>query len=521
MTEPHAPCPLAFVVDAVTVYEDRADVVRVADVDVDAGAHAWRFEHLSPLIDEDRLVCTVEGDAHVDDVHVERVYVDPTADKVAERRLARAEERTRLAAALRDLADAHKAAQGALTALTANLGAWRTSAERQLGRGVNVDVDAAFATFQAAHLAAVAEVAEKKARHDEVLRQHEAIALEDRRPPPMLTQRVCHVTVRVAAHSKGRVRVRLATVVPCAAWRPSHEAALTREAPTSSTGMVQWRTQAAVWNATGEAWRGARLVLSTARPSLGAALPTLEVDRLRLRTKTAEEKKTIRVEHRTEAVPQSANKGAAPGVDDGGEARVFAVAAADVDDDGRPRQFPLTSWSAPCTLAQVAVPEQSRVVFLRASLKNASATPLLAGPVTLKEGSAWCGVGDVLFCGPGDDLDLSFGSNDRVGVVFRKHVAIDKKLVGKDIKNFVQEATVTSTSTSTEALTLLLRLPVSELAQVKVVQAPHHSTVGAVVADAHGIVRLPVTLPPGGEHKLALAFSFDAHSDVVLPDPWT
>jgi hypothetical protein len=157
---------------------------------------------------------------------------------------------------------------------------------------------------------------------------------------------------------------------------------------------------------------------------------------------------------------------------------------------------------------------------LRASFKNAGGAPILAGPVALSEHGAFVGTGDVLYCGPGDELDLAFGSDDGLSVTYTRSRAVDKKMIGKDITSFVQEATVTSTKATPATIELLLRLPVSELAQLKVVHSAAHSTIPEPKIDEHGLARVPITVNGGADAKVAVAFFFDTSGDVRLPDPW-
>jgi uncharacterized protein (TIGR02231 family) len=321
----------------------------------------------------------------------------------------------------------------------------------------------------------------------------------------------------VSSPTGGNFKLVVSSLSACAAWRPTHDAHLEREE--SGAARVRFVTHAAVWNRTGESWNDVDLVLSTARPSAGAELPGLRPDRLTLRQKTAEEKKTIVVQHREESVPKSATEGTAPGVDDGGEARVFKAAKASVKDDGRPQRVQIASFTAPCNLERVAYPEVAPQVFLRASLKNAGAGPILAGGVTLLMEGTYVGVGDVVFVGAGESFDLSFGSDDRFTVRTKKRRVDDKKLVGKDVVHFIREAVLTQTGKTNEKVVVHLRLPVSEVKQLKVLPSPQHSTVDAV-PDEHGIVRVAVDLAPNIEKKLVLAFSFDTSGDVRIPDPW-
>ncbi|MDP2344788.1 MAG: DUF4139 domain-containing protein [Deltaproteobacteria bacterium] len=503
-----------------TIYEDRVDVVRTASVTLSAGAHALRFRLLSPLVDEDRLVARLEGPGHVDDVVVVRYVVDDGLDEIKNRREQRGRARQRLRTELQLAQDDADLSQHELRATEQSLSLWSVANARRLGRGLAsnapADQDAALAAFQTRLLQA-ADVA--NAAHAQLARLQESlkqIDLEDARPEPTRKRRVCDVIVR-ASSTGGDHKVVLTTVLPCAAWRPTHEARLLRE---GTSQRVRFVTHAAVWNRTGEAWTGVKLVLSTARPALGAELPPLSADRLSLRQKTAEERKTIVVEHRVEAIPDSATKGGAPGVDDGGEARVFSVPACDIPDDGRPHQVELASFEAPAATAKVAVPEKAPQVFLRASFVNAGRGPILAGPVTLVDNGAWTGTGDVLYTGAGEDLDLSFGSDDRFAVRMNKRCIIEKKTLGKDIEHWLQEVTLTSTATTSEQVLVLLRLPVSEVAQVKVLQSPQHGTEGELKLDAHGLARVTTTIEPGRERRIATAFSFDTSGDVRMPPPW-
>jgi uncharacterized protein (TIGR02231 family) len=515
---------------SVTVYEDRADVVRVADVTLPAGAGAFRFPGLSPLVDEARLVARFEGegggrcdDARVDDVVVVRRVEGEDDDEVQRRRRRHEEARARLEADKRLAVDERAACKAATADALAALEQHVDIVARRVGRGGGVDeVDATLARLQdaarAAHAALVAADAQvaRLGTTTPTLNEPKRQTARARR----VSDVVVHVGSASAVSAGKRVRLIVSTIVPCAAWRPSHEARLVRGRDRRDVGDVTFVTHGAVWNRTGEDWRDARVVLSTARPSQGALLPALAEDRLRVRPKSAEERRTIVVEHRTEAVPPSAVRGGAPGVDDGGEARVFAVERATIPDDGRPHLLPLTTFEAPCALANVCIPERSPLVFLRASLKNAGRAPILAGPVTLVVDGGWVGTGDVLFTGAGDDLELSFGSDDRFAVRFERTTQTDQRLVGRDVQHFIQRATLTSTATTTEEVLVVLRAPVSELAQVTVVPSASLNTERDASPDAHGLVRARAKVEPGRDRVVAYAFTFDTSGDVALPPPW-
>ncbi len=512
----------AHVVSHVTVYEDRAAIVRRAIVTVAAGASTVVIRGVSPLVEEDRLTARIEGDGHVDDVVIERRF-DSDLDAITARRQHRAIGREARSIE-REAAAAVVAGAEYRRALVETLACSHARATaRRIGRG-EIDherIDADIAAFQ--HSIVTADDAVIAARA-ELLRIDTALAaIGDDDATDVdgagSSRRVCDLHVRLSSMG-GPITLVVSTVVPCAAWRPSHEAHLTRDDEAATTATVRFIGHGAVWNRTGEDWRNASITLSTARPSSGAGLPSLHADRLSLRQKSVEERRHIVVAHRSEAVPQDATQGGAPGVDDGGEVRAFVIDNATILDDGRPHRLQLFSFEAPCALLRLAVPEKAAQVFLRASFKNAGRWPLLAGPVSLSDNGAFIGTGDILYTGVGDDVDIAFGSDDGVRVSYVRRRIDEKRLVGKDLQHWVQEALVTSTRTTPLKLQVLWRLPVSELAQVKIVQSPQHGTVGEVAVDSHGLARVDTVIEPGTVKRLAVAFVFDVASDVVLPPPW-
>ena len=510
----------------VVVFEDRADISRSCTLEVSPGASSVTFRGLSPLIDENRLVARLEGleaDAgQVDDVVVRRHRVSDDGGTISEHRRRRTEERDRVVAAIAEVEARVKASERQRETLVQLAAQFAEARAREAGRFAGASAgsvasgdDGIDALMEGIR---VASTTLAHTRGDLQRLQHQlgdAVAAL-KTPEGRSTRPVCDVTVRLSTTSSSKITIVLTTLVPCAAWRPTHEARLQRGA----TPTVHFTGAGAIWNRTGEAWLDATIELSTKRPSLGAAVPALTADTLSVRTKSAEERRTITVEHRTQSVPRSATRAAAPGVDDGGEVRRFEVAAASIPDDGRPHRLGLFSFSASATVDQVAIPERGEQVFVRASLKNAGSHPILAGPVQVIDDGAFVGTGDLLYVGPGEPFEVSFGSNDALRVSFDRDCVEEKRLVQKNLEHWRQSATLVSTAREDIDVVVTLRLPVSELAQVKVVPSPQHSTVANFSVDGHGLLRVPVRVPAGGEKKVAVAFTFDTSGDVAIPPPW-
>ena len=151
-----------------------------------------------------------------------------------------------------------------------------------------------------------------------VVEAHSAIVRSELPEPLLITAAELE-----ANHPQGgTVWLRVTYLVPCAVWRPAYRATL---APGEQGETVTLECEAVVWQHTEEDWKDVELLFSTARPTLGASPPRLVEDWLRLRDKSEQEKHSVEVSIREEAIPTTGEGGASkteamPGLDDGGEA---------------------------------------------------------------------------------------------------------------------------------------------------------------------------------------------------------
>mgnify|MGYP000849752317 CR=1 FL=1 len=516
-------------VERVTLFEDRAELVRSIEVALDGSSSTVVFDDVTTLVAESHAfarVAVLEGDeaVHVDDLRVSRTVVSDVdartrehqllSERAAEAGRALHEARARVElfeARARDTRELlnrfveHTSVTAGQTHLDA---AWRTRFEAIVDEQRRIG-------------ALVTEARQARAEREREAADLQALLararIVDARPR-------ADVVVRLSGRAR-RARVTLSMVVPCALWRPTHDAALIARARAgegaATSGDVTFTTHGTVWQKTGEAWDDVELTFSTARPSAGAVLPNLAPDVLRTRDKTAEEQRTVVVEHRQAAVPKHEGEGTPPGVDDGGRTRTYRAARrASIPSDGRPYAFELARFQTTATVERVAVPELSALVFTRATFVNAGAGPILAGPVNLVENGAYIGVGDVLYVGEGEQLDLSFGSDDRFRVRHERRRVVEEKLIGKDDVVFVAETTLLSLSKHTERVVVLTRFPVSEVDKLTVSPSMPFCTDGAPKLDAHGLARIAVDAAPMKEKKLSLGFQWKTSGDVRVPDPW-
>ncbi|WP_441249629.1 mucoidy inhibitor MuiA family protein [Kitasatospora sp. McL0602] len=324
-----------------------------------------------------------------------------------------------------------------------------------------------------------------------------------------------YVELTVSAEAAGPVELTVGHLTPCALWRPAYRATL-------ADGSLRLETEAVVWQRTGEDWPGVRLTFSTARSALAAEPPRQAEDRLVLRDRTSEERRTVEVELREEEIGSTGPAGAGlPGVDDGGEVRVLsAPEPAAVPGDGRAHRVPLTVFTAEARAEYVCVPELSPLVTRVVRFRNGAAHALLAGPVALVLGSGFAGRGELPFVAPGAPGELSFGSTDGYRVVRETEES-------RSTAGLSQRSTVTRTvrlhlsrfsgpqEHDEQLVSVRERIPVSELSAVEVRLRKEHCSPVPDELDADGICHWSVALPPGGRRTVTLSYEISAAAKVA------
>ncbi|MBP0453441.1 mucoidy inhibitor MuiA family protein [Kitasatospora sp. RG8] len=504
-------------VTAVTCLEDRSQVERTVTVHLAAGVQRLRLGPITALA-VDRTLRAETGDpaARVLDARIVRVWTPraPLApgpdDSALRHRVHELDERARREDQLHDRLQARLAL---LAQLSADL-------LREVGEGAGIgEVERARWTRELDRVDAERErygeelrAVRSRLRDLEEQRSRARNALDQAEEEP--AELVAHLDLTVEAATAGPVVLTVGHLVPCAVWRPSYRATL-------ADGSLRLESEAVVWQRTGEDWTGARLTLSTARSALATAPPSLTEDVLTLRERSAEERRTVEVELREEAISTLGPSEAVPGVDDGGEVRVLrAPAPATVPSDGRAHRVPLGSFTVPADSEYACAPELSPLVTQVVRFRNAAGHALLAGPVELVRGSGFTGRGELPFTAAGADAELAFGSSDGYRVV-------------RETEERQATAGLTQRSVTTRTVRLHLsrfsgpeehdeqlvtvreRVPVSEVSAVEVRLRKEDCSPAPDAFDSEGIVRWNLPLGPGARRTVTLVYEVSASAKVA------
>jgi uncharacterized protein (TIGR02231 family) len=506
----------------VTLFEDRAEVVRTAEVAVAAGVSWVGLTGVTLIVDDASVQAKVLEGAGVRVLGARvRRRAAPDEDRTA---ALQAEAEERAAHSAKSLAQGRMSRAGLTSERVADVAeAWADG----LGRARHLAGEGAtqwresWARLSEARFDVVRTGVQARHDHTECAR---AFGLATKRS--IAAQNVAPrweavVEVQVEAEVESNATLEVVYRTPCALWRPEHLARLTAPEEPGGPQRVELLTWATAWQNTGEAWTNVDVRFSTARPASAADAPALDDDVLVSRVKSAEERKTLVVESREQVVETATAVGEAdssemPGVDDGGVPVLFrAPEPVSIPSNGQPVRIEVGRRMMDAQVERVLTPAQSKAPHHRASMTLTGGAPLLAGPMRLARGESLVGRSKVQFVGAGEPLELGFGPDDSIRA---SRVSTEERstatLTGKQTIQRKVQVHISNLSGEAKTLRVTDRIPVSEIDAVKIVL---RSSQGWALDGTDGFLEAEVTLEGRGYKLLEFAYDVVADSDVRLP----
>lgn len=506
----------------VSVLEDRAQVTRRGRVELKEGLARLRVEGITPLLQDVSLRVIGRGAGHVVEARARRALtpppkVDPEAAAELDQRLDALEARVgELGLSQAQLYARQRRLEAALREALAEIPndvAWGHSAP---------EVWAAQTTQLFERLHEVRRASALRRFEDSDAREAHEAALTARRALTAHGQAEIRAELEIDAlmSSDGALEIEIEYVVPNAIWRPLHRARLEGEALSLSA-------RAALWQRTGEDWRGVKLAFSTARSVESTQPPTLRDDLLQVQRKRNELHVSAReVEIQAVTPPakgggggaptQGLSRAALPGIDDGGEIRMITASGEHtILSDGRPHMITLGHFTASAEVKRVLIGERVEAVLLQASARNEGEAPLLPGPVELFSEHGGVGWTQLSFTAPGAPLTLGFGPVEGLRVRREVKVKEAKRREGERYRTQTHTALLylSNLSEAPVQIEVVERLPISEIEQIEI-KLLQGKTSGAPRGDEHGIYREPWTIEPLAQMTLSFAWQLRISDEI-------
>lgn len=516
----------------VTVFRDRAEIVREAHVELQVGASTVEFAGMPSGVEPDSVRVSAEGVlATLGAVEIRERAEEPQEtpelsavnDEIRriEREIAALSAAAKVDAELRTFLVSLRATVAATESAKAGEGHLDPAAIAAL-YGILKDK---FGELSAGELA----------RNDQqrALQEKLEVAkarLATLRPGPDIRSRVA--SVEIEASRAGSLTLRLTYVAPGASWRPSYRASLDVE-----TGSVNLVSEGVVRQATGEDWSDVELRLSTASPASGVEPPMLTSWLLRPIEPVFGKASGGFVDLREGGRVYQNVLTDAPGVADAEreepaqtvEADVVRSAynvafevpgTSDVAADGRDHRVVLRTETLAGALVYRTVPALAPRAYLASETMAPQAYPLLAGPVRVFAGGAYLGSFTLEEHGPGTKLTLPFGIDNRIEVVrVPQPREASREGLGGKTREIVYAYRTTVHNLRDQAVLVQLedRVPVPEDERIDV-QLGKETTAGWQPSERRpGVMLWPLELQPGEKREVVLAYTVRHPADLYLP----
>ncbi len=531
--------PLVSKITEVTVYADRARVVRTAVADLAPGVGKFAFRKLPGWIDEGsvRLAVSPAAAGELVDVEVKKTYLARPED----------EDIRKAEAAMQELSDqlgALEDERGVLEAQARQLDAIRTFSLEKLPkdavvREIKVDEYAGLMTFIGNSLTGIAKARreldkrQREKRPELLARQRKLNELMER---SQLEQRTVIVTIKTAGAALP-AELRLTYMLPGATWEPVHELRAG-----GAVDRVALASFGVVTQTTGEDWDGVTLSLSTQRSTDTIQIPELEKllvgprvpagagDKFRAASgkfsgqiktwntynnPTAQQQEFVANLDMQQA-QQSVNLIRFERLQErrGTTAHFTAAGIQTVRTDGRPVRVLVGAEQMAAQPKIVAAPAVSLNAVRTAELVNSGKQPLLPGHVLLYVDGAFLGATETDFVAPGEAFPVFVGVADSVKLTRtldrkRSSITWSGKRTRMQVSFLVSAENL---GDAPVALQLADRIPITETDEVRVTDV---AIKPEAKPDTKGVLRWDVTLAAKEKKDFRIEYTLEYPKDLA------
>ncbi|HEX9617824.1 MAG TPA: mucoidy inhibitor MuiA family protein [Anaerolineales bacterium] len=511
----------------VSVYPDRARVVRRGTANLEPGLQKLEISQLPLALDPDSARVTARGlsRARLLGMQVQRTFFAETPSEQVHRL---EEQIEALQDEKRSLEAQSELAKQTRSNLSALMGRVETYAVALVSGEMNLESQ--FTLFE--QLGARAgeldqEMLALSKRQRKLDRQLEKLLKELELWRGSTRREAYTAIIDVEAFSPGSLEIEFSYLVHGAGWQPLYDLRLLEE---DSRAYLQVGYLAQVTQNSGEAWTDVALSLSTARPALAGTLP--ELDPWYVRPLPPPRPLPARAEasgamFARMALPMEAPQAKAEAGDDdllyavaepelarvdtSGVALTYHVpGAVTIPADGSPQKVTVAQYKLEPQLDYVTAPKLVEASYRRARVANDSPYTLLPGQANLFAGDEFIGSSQMDLIAPQGEIEIYLGVDDRLQVKRElKRREVDKKLLGgRRRMHYGYEITLENQLPGQARVTVHDQMPVSVHEEVKV--RLESAIPPAIKQTELNLLDWEFTLEP--QEKRVLRFDFEIES---------
>lgn len=536
-------------ISQVTVYADRAEVVRSIKLNLPVGEHSLIFDNLPNSTDMDGIKVEGRGDFTLIDIRTETIQTkEATNEKV----------RT-LQAALQ----AQELKRQEIVAEEAQLAFRRSALDKIFNRltstgkeSANPEMDPTkwqtFLAFQNEQWTELDRQSFVLADRREVVRKETDRLNRELASARGAGQKVRQVArVHVDVHQAQEVELKLSYLVMGPSWHPTYDLRADTKAKTLSIGY-----HAEVRQFTGEDWHNVQLKLSTAQPGIAgrepqmnpwflskaevvafggmaALTPAFELDPVsdskmrRLRMSNSLAKALPADKSMGEEVEKIQNKRAVKFEDaeitTGGTAATFTITRlSDIPSDNKVAKVSVTEAQFPSTFRYTCVPKLSPYVYLKTKAVNKTDFPFLPGPTAIFLDGAFVSNASLDLVPAGQEFWTYLGVDQSVSVE-RKEIGRREEVSGvfgtKTARTVIDQVFKVKNGKPTPIeLVIWDQLPISNNADIKVVieEPAYEKDTENLKLNESKFLEWRQELNPGEKRDVPFRFAVERPEDVTV-----
>lgn len=354
--------------------------------------------------------------------------------------------------------------------------------------------------------------------------------------------------VTVTMPEEGEFTLELSYLVTQASWHPQYDARVSLDED-GNRGEVELTYTGLVQQSTGEDWKQVSLALSTARPSQAAALPELQPRYLNVymppppMTVMAQAAAPMRGISFPAQAKRAMHSAAAPGSADfaafgeveppppvqaevatatteqSGTAYVFKIArSVDIPSDNSPHKTTIARDSLPCEFDYVSAPAVEPTAHLRARVTNSTERVLLPGESSIFLSGEYVGTTHVKMTAPREQFKIFLGIDDTLKIKREQIERTVEKgaLLQSDLRRITcaYRVTLHNYAAFPRAIVLRDQLPISQHERIKV----KTQSIQPQPAERTKLELLTwrFTLPADGEYKVEYRYTIEHPQDVQV-----
>jgi len=426
-------------IDAVTVYPQGADIVRVGSINLQSGEHTLLLDDLPGSIDPQSIRVEGAGNASLEIASVDSKMIELSSVDIDARRKAINDQ-------IEVLMDERSGLDQTIADAQAQQRLLMSLADKQLQPGSTTEtvktVDAT-ALGNLVDLVGARLTTISKSIHDAQLRQRmidKSVADINVKAQELAPDEAAHlqVAVHVAANAAVNGSIKVSYRIGEAGWQPFYDAKLALPAKGEKAKLEIIR-RADVMQNTGEAWDNVAMTLSTARPTGSTEAPDLNEDPIQIAMANALRRDGGEIDAAAPAVSgqmmaddklkaggqvlMEAKKDLVPTKQRqaviefaGFNANYVIQGRVSVDNTGTGKKVRIATDQFDAALQAITVPRLDPNAYLTAAFTMKGDAPYLPGVVNLFRDGMFVGQGGLPQLSAGEETKLGFGVDDLIKV---------------------------------------------------------------------------------------------------------